>query len=217
MTLDKPRRAIGDVDLGRFCSRGTSTTPCIPFSVLELAINKQGEFLTFHVQVGYVKHLQRRPVHCDELQKKLPLDMSNVCCPSDECFTTRVSVSTFTRSAGLKAHRQYVEVPLTVRHRSLRLNWARGHYRWSRRRWNRVLFTDESLFNVQFADGRLQIWRRTGESMDENNIVERDRYDGGSEMIWGGLVCHSGKTDLVTVNGRRYCDEIVIPVVIPVL
>ena len=58
--------------------------------------------------------------------------------------------------------------------------------------------------------------------MDENNIVERDRYGGGSVMIWGGiLVCHSGKTELVTVNGRlnarRYCDEITIPVVIPIL
>ena len=58
--------------------------------------------------------------------------------------------------------------------------------------------------------------------MDENNIVERDRYGGGSVMICGGmLVCHSCKTELVTVNGRlnarRYCDEIIIPVVIPVL
>ena len=58
--------------------------------------------------------------------------------------------------------------------------------------------------------------------MDENNIVERDRYHGGSVMILGGIpVCHSGKTELVTVNGLlnsgRYCDEIIIPVVIPVL
>ena len=58
--------------------------------------------------------------------------------------------------------------------------------------------------------------------MHENNIVERDRYGGGSVMIWGEmLVCHSGKTELVTVNGRlnarRYCDEITMPVVIPVL
>ena len=58
--------------------------------------------------------------------------------------------------------------------------------------------------------------------MDENNIVEGDRYGGGSVMIWGGmLVCHSGKTELVTVNGllnaRRYCDEVIIPVVILVL
>ena len=81
---------------------------------------------------------------------------------------------------------------------------------------------DESCFDVQFADRRLWVWRRTGQRMDENNIVERDRYGGGSIMIWGGiLVCHSGKTELVTVNGhlnaRPYCDEIIIPIVIPVL
>ena len=153
---------------------------------------------------------------------KLPLDISNDCCPS---IRTRFSVSTFLKrllSAGLKAQRLYVGITLTVRHRRLRLNWARGHYRRSRRRWNRVLFRDESRFNVQFADGKLRVWRRPGESMDENNIVERDRYGSGSVMIWGGiLVCHSGKTELVTVNGRlnarRYCDEIIIPVVILVL
>ena len=119
---------------------------------------------------------------------------------------TRFSVSTFLnrlRSAGLKAHRLYVGVPLTVCYRRPRLNWARGHYCWSRRRWNCVLFTDESCFNVQFAGGRLWVWRRTGESMDENNIVESDRYGSGSVMIWEEiLVCHSGKTELVTVNGR---------------
>ena len=58
--------------------------------------------------------------------------------------------------------------------------------------------------------------------MDEHNIVERDRYGGGSVMIWRGiLVYHSGKTELVTVNGRliarRQCDEIIIPAVIHVL
>ena len=54
--------------------------------------------------------------------------------------------------------------------------------------------------------------------MDENNIVERDRYGCGSVMIWGGiLVCHSGKTVNGRLNARRYCDEIIISVVIPVL
>ena len=97
---------------------------------------------------------------------------------------------------------------------------GKRHYRWSRRTWNRVLFTDESGFDVQFADGRLGVWRRNGESMDKNYIVERDRYGGGSVMTWGGI-SHCGKTGHVTVNGRfnahRYCDEIMIRVVIPVL
>ena len=144
-------------------------------------------------------------VHRDVLQKKSPLDMSNDCCSSDECYTDsffsiRVPKSP-AGSVGLKAHRPYVGVTLTVRRRRLRLNWARGLHRWSRRKWNRVLFRDESRFNVQFTDGRLRVWRRTGERMDENDIVERDRYGGGSVMIWGGiLICHGGKTERVTVK-----------------
>ena len=90
---------------------------------------------------------------------------------------------------------------LTVHHRRLRLNWAGGHYRWSRHRWNHVLFTDELRFSVHFADRRLQVWRRTGDSMDENNIVERNRCGSGSVMILGEiLICDSAKTELVTVN-----------------
>ena len=89
-----------------------------------------------------------------------------------------------------------------VHHRRLRLSWARQHFCWSRCRWNRVLVMDELHFNLQFIDGRLQVWRKTGGSMDENNMVEWDRYGGGSVMIWGGiLVCHGGKTELVPVNG----------------
>ena len=119
---------------------------------------------------------------------------------------THFSVSMFLNrlpSARLKAHRPYVEVLLTVCHPRPRLNWARGHNCWARHRPNHLLFIDESRFNVQFADRRLRVWRRTGGSMDENNIVEQDRYGSGSVIIWGGiLVCHSGKTELVTVNGR---------------
>ena len=51
-----------DVDWRRFCLRGllgTSTNPCVPFSVLELSINKQGQLLTFHVQVGYEKRPEK--------------------------------------------------------------------------------------------------------------------------------------------------------------
>ena len=159
------------------------------------------------------------------LQRKSTLDMSIDYCPSDECYTESffsIHVPKSPAFCRFETHRPYVGVLLTVRHRRLRLNWIKGHYRWSRRKWNRVLFMDDSRLKVKFVDGRLRVWRRTGESMDENNIVERDRYGGGSVMIWGGiLVCHIGKTELVTMNGRlnarRYCDEIIFPVVIPVL
>ena len=150
--------------------------------------------------------------------------MSNDCCSSGECYSF-FSIHVPKSPAVCRFESTSIVRWGSVNGTSSKAETEFGKSalsRWSRRRWNRVLFTDESSFNVQFADGRLRIWRRTGESMDENNIDELDRYGGGSLIIWEGiLVCHSDTTELVTVNGRlndrRYCDEIIIPVVIPVL
>ena len=73
---------------------------------------------------------------------------------------------------------------------------------------------------MSFADGRVRTWRRRGERLDQDNVVERDRYGGGSVMVWAGIH-HDGKTDLVIVAGnltaQRYCDGIMEPVVVPFL
>lgn len=134
---------------------------------------------------------------------------------------TRISVYTARnrlRAARLRARRPYVGIPLTARHRAARLNWARQHLGWTRRRWNRIVFTDESKFNLQGADGRIRVWRRKGERLDPANVIQRDRYGGGSVMVWGGI-SHSGKTELITIRGNlnavRYCNEVIVPAVVP--
>ena len=81
----------------------------------------------------------------------------------------------------------YVGIPLTHRHRQERLQWVRGHRPWTRRQWNNVLFTDESRFNVSIADSRIRVWRRRGERLHANNVVQRDRYGGGSVMVWAEI------------------------------
>jgi len=66
--------------------------------------------------------------------------------------------------------------------------------------------------------GRFLVWRRRGDRLDPPNVIECDKYGGGSVMIWGGN-SHQGKTELVTVqnslNAARYCDEIILPIVVP--
>lgn len=88
---------------------------------------------------------------------------------------------------------------------------ANTHRRWIQRQWNEVLFTGESRFNVDFADERLRVWRGRNERFDTEHIIQRDRYGGGSVMVWGGI-SHRGKTVLLVANGtlnsQRYCDEI---------
>ena len=124
------------------------------------------------------------------------------------------------RAAALRERRPLVRVPLTQRHRRACLNWARAHLAWTRQQWSRVVFTDESRFDLQAADGRLRLWRRKGERFNVPNIVERDRFRGRSVMAWGGI-SRSGATQLVTVNGNLtaigYRDNIIGSVILPYL
>ena len=74
---------------------------------------------------------------------------------------TRVCVRTVRNrlhAARLKAYRPYVGIPLTLRHRETRRRWARVHQGWTGRQWRNVLFSDESRFNVSFADGLQDHW-----------------------------------------------------------
>ena len=122
------------------------------------------------------------------------------------------------RSAGLRARRPYVGVPLSQRHGQTRLAWTRQNRRWTNQQWATVLFTDESRFLLDMLDRRRRVRRRRGERYANCAIVEHDRYGGGSLMIWGGISVRS-RTELLVLNGtltdQRYINEVLQPVVLP--
>lgn len=122
------------------------------------------------------------------------------------------------RDAGIRARRPVRGVILNQRHRQTRLQWARAHRVWPQQRWRTVWFSDESRFLLQRADGRARVYRRRNERFAANCIQEVDRFGGGSVMMWAAI-SHTGKTNLVHVNGnltaQRYCDEILQPHVLP--
>ena len=119
------------------------------------------------------------------------------------------------RENGLHARRPYVGCVLTQRQRQNRLNWAR----WIRRRWNTVLFSDESRFSLQRGDGRVRVYRRRNERYAGCCVLERDRFGvGGSVMVWAAIV-HGYRSPLVVTDGnlnpQRYRDDILARHVIP--
>ena len=68
---------------------------------------------------------------------------------------------------------------------------------------------------------RVRVWRRVGERYMDCNIVEHDRFGGGSVMFWDGI-CYEGRTELYRINGGIltalwYRDEILDPIVRPFL
>ncbi|GFW73745.1 transposable element Tcb2 transposase [Trichonephila clavipes] len=76
---------------------------------------------------------------------------------------------------------------------------------------------DESRFSLSSNSHRILIWRERGSRNHPSNINERDRYGGRGVLVWGGIMLGS-RTDLHifdagSVNGTRYCNEILLPYV----
>ncbi|GFW39717.1 transposable element Tc1 transposase [Trichonephila clavipes] len=75
----------------------------------------------------------------------------------------------------------------------------------------------ESRFSLSSDSHRILIWRERGSRNPPSNIIERDRYGGRGVLVWGGIMLAS-RTDLHifdvgSVNGTRYCNEILLPYV----
>ncbi|GFY19866.1 transposable element Tcb2 transposase [Trichonephila clavipes] len=108
-------------------------------------------------------------------------------------------------------------VPLIPAHRRRRSLWCREHRNWRDNEWGRVLFTDESRFSLSSDSHRILIWRERGSCNHPSNIIDRDKYGGRGVLVWGGIMLRS-RTDLHifdagSVNGTRYCNEILLPYV----
>ena len=56
------------------------------------------------------------------------------------------------------------------------------------------MFTDKSRFTLKFADGRIRVWRRNNERYHASTVMQKDRFGGGSLMVWGGIH-YGGKTN----------------------
>ena len=137
---------------------------------------------------------------------------------------TNVQVSAQTvrnrfHEAGMRARRPQVGPVLTAQHCTARLTFAREHLGWQIRHWRPVLFTDESRFTLSTCDRRDRVWRRCGERSAACNILQHDRFGGGSVMVWGGISLEAC-TDLhvianSTLTALRYWDEILRVIVRP--
>jgi hypothetical protein len=76
------------------------------------------------------------------------------------------------------------------------------------------LFSDESKFNFKFIYRRVPIYRRRRERFADGCVKETDRFGGAIVIVLGGI-SHVGKTNLKNLNGIRYRDETLAPIVLP--
>jgi hypothetical protein len=107
------------------------------------------------------------------------------------------------REFGLRARRLYIGFLLTRARRARRMAWlaAHGPRQFPMRQWRLVFFTDESRFTLFRPDGRRRVYRCRGERFADACVLERDRFGGGSVMVWGGI-SHGLKSPLIVIAGN---------------
>ncbi|GFY14998.1 transposable element Tc3 transposase [Trichonephila clavipes] len=127
---------------------------------------------------------------------------------------SRFTVARKLHGWGLFARRPLRCVPLTPAHQRRRSLWCREHQNSRDNEWGRVLFTDEIRFSFSSDSHHILIWRERGSRNHPSNIIERDRYGGRCVLVWGDIMFGSCRDlhifDAGSVNGTRYCNEILL-------
>ncbi|GFU47767.1 transposable element Tcb1 transposase [Trichonephila clavipes] len=124
------------------------------------------------------------------------------------------------QQSGLSARRPLLGLPLTQNHsRRLRREWCDERMMWAAE-WNEVVFTDESRICLQHHDGRIRVWRHSGERTLNSCIMRHHAGPAPGIMVCGGIVyhCRSPLVHIaVTLNSQRYISEVLEPVFLPYL
>jgi hypothetical protein len=81
-----------------------------------------------------------------------------------------------------------------------RLKYARNHLKWSGQDWRRVLWSDESTFELFPTKGRVWIRPHVDERFKEDCLAPTVKHGGGSVTVWGCFSA-SGVGDLVRADG----------------
>ncbi|GFX22646.1 transposable element Tc1 transposase [Trichonephila clavipes] len=91
------------------------------------------------------------------------------------------------------------QIPLTANHRRLRLQLAHEH-RACQADWHKVVFSDESRFNLWDHDGRIRVRRYAGERCLPESGVERHNGLTPGATVWGAISYH-GRSNLLRIKG----------------
>jgi len=124
-----------------------------------------------------------------------------------ETVSARTVRRIFGRS-GLVARVKRRKPLLRKRHLQARLRFAKKYVNWTAVDWRRVVYSDESKFNVFGFDGRQYCWRKPDAPLSAAHVQPTVKHGGGSIMVWGCLTS-KGVGNLCRIYGgldaELYC------------
>ena len=128
-----------------------------------------------------------------------------------------VNISTQTvrnrlRQSDLRSRRACNRIPLIRLNKQTRLNSAHNHVNWTGNDWDPVLFTDESMYCLDFTDRRARVWIIRGSAFTMPTSPNMTAMEEAPSWCGAGI-SRGGRTHLHIVmrgmmTGVRYRDEI---------
>lgn len=73
---------------------------------------------------------------------------------------------------------------LSKKHREKRLDFAKKFKDWTVQDWSRVVWSDESKFQIFSSDGREYCWRKQEKLLKDAHIKPTVKFGGGSVFVW---------------------------------
>ena len=74
---------------------------------------------------------------------------------------------------------------LSASYQKARLDFCKKHEGWSVEDWSKVIWSDESRFQIFGSDGKQYYWKRPEEPLNRFHVQPKVKHGGGSVMIWG--------------------------------
>ena len=97
---------------------------------------------------------------------------------------SRFTVARALKSFGFSCRIKEKKPKLTEKHKKNRLEWAKKHETWTSDEWRKVIWSDESKFNLLNSDGKEYYWTNRPGEITEESIKPTLKFGGGGVMVW---------------------------------
>ncbi|GFX20604.1 transposable element Tc1 transposase [Trichonephila clavipes] len=127
---------------------------------------------------------------------KLAAEISRIMGRSVSAETVRNVI----RHAGYSSRVARKKPFIILQNQKKHLEFAKTHQLKTDNFWKKVIFSDESKFNIFGSDGRRTVWRKPNTALDPKNLRPTVKHSGGSIMVWG-CTASNGVENLVFIDG----------------
>jgi len=166
--------------------------------------------ITKHTKIGRPKKIS--PRYERNIVRKIlsgkfsnATQISNDFARNDQLIISPQTIRRVLKGQGLKAKTKKKKPFLKKIYKRKRLAFAKKYKNWKSEDWEKVIWSDESKFNLFSSDGREYCWMKVGEPISERVIKPTMKYGGGSVTIWGCLT-KDGPGYMCKIDGRLDAD-----------